>query len=402
MSKWFVKLCSALIRASSVKNTLAIYMIFSFVFLHSFVALGAEGTGYESYDLNSLSPPTPMENLPPTLTGFYPDRPSPQVSGSAIQWSAVAYDPDGDSVLYRYWLKGPSTDYSWKVVRDWTSSSTWTWFTDAEDAGEYDLAVYVRDGYHQTEGRYDDIAGYKGYQLTRAKANQAPVIVSLSSNWPDPQVSGTAVTWTVSAFDNDGDSLYYRFWLKGPSTGYAWKMVRDWSNVEYWTWFTSSEDVGDSQIAVLVRDGNHADSRNYDDLKIADFTIAHGTISPITPSSPDVQFYTQAVDPANGVVYYSTNSAGLQVFKIRVYVTGRDLYNIKSVKYVLHPTFENPEYSSTDPYNNFEMVLWTWGRFNMPIIVTMKDGRVYEYDYYFTFGAQLEEAQRRGIPFVYV
>ena len=117
---------------------------------------------------------------------------------------------------------------------------------------------------------------------------------------------------------------------------------------------------------------------------------------------PDIQITTQAVDPATNRVYYSYNSYGRQIFRIKVLVTGPDKFNVRSVHYQLHPTFSPSEYTSRDPYNDFELELWTWGAFNMPITVTMKDGRIFEYDYYFTFGDLLRDAQVRGVPFVYV
>ncbi|MGC9514053.1 pYEATS domain-containing protein [Methanocrinis sp.] len=119
-------------------------------------------------------------------------------------------------------------------------------------------------------------------------------------------------------------------------------------------------------------------------------------------TEPDIRIVTQAVDPATGRVYYSYNSAGLQIFKIKVLVTGPDKFDLRSVHYQLHPTFSPSEQTSTDPYNDFELELWTWGAFNMPITVTMKDGRVFEYDYDFSFGDLLRDAQRRGVPFVRV
>jgi len=117
---------------------------------------------------------------------------------------------------------------------------------------------------------------------------------------------------------------------------------------------------------------------------------------------PDIQITTQAVDPDTNRVYYSYNSAGRQIFRIKVLVSGPDKFNVRSVHYQLHPTFSPSEYTSTDPYNDFDLDLWTWGAFEMPITVTMKDGRIYEYDYDFTFGDLLREAQWMGVPFVYV
>ncbi|VVB72134.1 Transglutaminase-like superfamily protein [uncultured archaeon] len=117
-------------------------------------------------------------------------------------------------------------------------------------------------------------------------------------------------------------------------------------------------------------------------------------------SAPNIQIITEATDPAKRCVYYTRNDEGHQVFKIRVYITGPDFYKIKSVKYSLHQTFENPEHLSTDASNNFEMILWSWGRFVMPITVTTMDGNEYEYMYPFTFRAQLEDAQRSGYRFI--
>lgn len=123
-------------------------------------------------------------------------------------------------------------------------------------------------------------------------------------------------------------------------------------------------------------------------------------LSGLRESAPYIQIVTDAMDPVKHCVYYTRDNEGHQVFKIRVYVTGPDLYKIKSVKYSLHQTFEKPEHISTDASSNFEMILWSWGRFVMPVTVTTIDGNEYEYMYPFTFRAQLEDAQRNGYRFI--
>ncbi len=115
---------------------------------------------------------------------------------------------------------------------------------------------------------------------------------------------------------------------------------------------------------------------------------------------PNIQIVTEAVDPVKRCVYYTRDKEGHQVFKIRVYVTGADIQKVKSVKYSLHQTFEKPEHISTDAASNFEMIMWSWGRFVMPITITTIDGNEYEYMYPFTFRSQLEDAQRSGIRFI--
>ncbi|MBN1323236.1 MAG: carboxypeptidase regulatory-like domain-containing protein [Methanotrichaceae archaeon] len=115
---------------------------------------------------------------------------------------------------------------------------------------------------------------------------------------------------------------------------------------------------------------------------------------------PNIQIITEAVDPVKRCVYYTRDNEGHQVFKIRVYVTGPEISRVKSVKYSLHETFEHPEHVSTDPASGFEMIIWSWGRFVMPITVTTTDGNEYLFMYPFTFRAQLEDAQRRGVRFI--
>jgi hypothetical protein len=117
-------------------------------------------------------------------------------------------------------------------------------------------------------------------------------------------------------------------------------------------------------------------------------------------SAPNIQIVTEATDPVKRCVYYTKDEEGHQVFKIRIYITGPDLGKIKSVKYSLHQTFENPEHMSTDASSNFEMIIWSWGRFVMPITITTIDGNEYEYMYPFTFRAQLEDAQKVGYRFI--
>jgi len=115
---------------------------------------------------------------------------------------------------------------------------------------------------------------------------------------------------------------------------------------------------------------------------------------------PNVQIVTEAVDPVKRCVYYTRDNEGHQVFKIRVYVTGPEISRVRSAKYSLHETFEHPEHVSTDSASGFEMIIWAWGRFVMPITITTTEGNEYLFMYPFTFRALLEDAQRRGVRFI--
>ncbi len=173
----------------------------------------------------------------PTAGGHYrPQQAEPPDLRGTITWTASASDPDGDPILYRFWFGGPSTGNAWKVVRDWSNSRTWTWSSASGDAGLYDVYVYVRDGKHEPATRYDSAVGFGGYRDASVTINRPPTVTALSPSRPSPQTAGSTVAWTATASDPDGDPILYRFWLRGPSTGNAWKVVQDWSNSRTWTW----------------------------------------------------------------------------------------------------------------------------------------------------------------------
>lgn len=95
-------------------------------------------------------------NSKPTLTSMKSDKQTPQDKGATITWTAKATDPDMDTVLYRYVLKGPSTDEQWVPMTDWTTNGVWSWETSTGKAGIYMIEVWIRDGYHADVDNWDD------------------------------------------------------------------------------------------------------------------------------------------------------------------------------------------------------------------------------------------------------
>jgi hypothetical protein len=192
-------------------------------------------------------------NLPPKLTALTPDKPSPQYAGVPVRWLASATDPDNDPVLYRFWLKGPSTGNAWRIVQDWSPANQWVWANAPADAGAYTVYVYARDGKHAGPGGYDSALGAP-YVLIAG--NRPPVVTALAPDKPSPQYAGAPIKWTATASDPENDPLLYRFWLKGPSTGNVWKIVQDWSPLNQWTWATTPADIGDFSVYVYVGTGS--------------------------------------------------------------------------------------------------------------------------------------------------
>ena len=121
-------------------------------------------------------------NLPPTLITLRSDKPSSQTAGAPIRWTATASDPDGDRLLYRFWLKGPSTGNTWMIVQDWSTRNQWIWSSLPNDGGAYTVYVFVRDGSHNGATGYDSALGAP-YLLI---SNQPPRLTALTADRPSP------------------------------------------------------------------------------------------------------------------------------------------------------------------------------------------------------------------------
>jgi len=85
--------------------------------------------------------------------------------------------------------------------------------------------------------------------------NQLPTVTSLIQD-PTSLMVNRQVGWTASAYDPEGDDVYYSFWLIGPSTD-GWKLQQNWSTTHNrWEWRPS--EAGFYRIGVYAGDDNHA------------------------------------------------------------------------------------------------------------------------------------------------
>jgi hypothetical protein len=211
------------------------------------------------------------ENQPPALISLQPDKKGPTRAGTTINWSAKASDPDSDALLFQFWLNGPSTGNAWKAVTNWTVESTWNWITTSQDMGNNIIEVRVRDGQHASPDEWD--GKLNAEHLVVAKDNQKPNVLSLKPDKVSPQSQGSIIVWTATASDPNGDTLLYKWWLKGPSTDEVLTSMTDWTTKSQWTWYSSSSVTGLYSIEVWVRDGYHAGPEEDDDLQRESFVI---------------------------------------------------------------------------------------------------------------------------------
>jgi transcription initiation factor IIF auxiliary subunit len=63
----------------------------------------------------------------------------------------------------------------------------------------------------------------------------------------------------------------------------------------------------------------------------------------------------------------------------------KDLDQIESVTYTLHPTFPQPIRTETDPASKFQLRCSGWGIFRIPVKVRLKNGETIELDHQLQF-----------------
>ena len=83
--------------------------------------------------------------------------------------------------------------------------------------GYKQIVLYIRENYQKVPLKWPE------------KANKPPKLISLTSDKPSPQETGTAVTWTAEAKDQDNDQIFYRFFLNDDP-------VTKWIADNTWVW----------------------------------------------------------------------------------------------------------------------------------------------------------------------
>jgi N-acetylmuramoyl-L-alanine amidase len=94
-------------------------------------------------------------------------------------------------------------------------------------------------------------ASYDAYASTNTLAvvSSPAQMVSLTSNVALPATTGTTVKWTAGATGGTAP-LEYQFWRQDAGT---WRMVRDYSSLNTYSWITTATDVGQHAIQARVR-----------------------------------------------------------------------------------------------------------------------------------------------------
>lgn len=125
-------------------------------------------------------------------------------------------------------------------------------------------------------------------------------------------------------------------------------------------------------------------------------------------SIPSVGVFDSVVKPGSSprAAIVKDLDAEQLLYRVRIFIDGPGLPFVKRVRYGLHSTFPNPnrvvERTAENP--NCELVIWTWGIFNVDVSIEDKQGNVFSIQHPLTYGSELsgdielEQENRRVTP----
>ncbi len=139
------------------------------------------------------------------IKSLTPDRPSPQMVGTAITWTANVSDQLKDGILYDFYLKGPSTSGLPEEKTGWTAENSWTWNTTGAGAGNYEVEVRVKDKASTREFDDRQAENYLIEETTKngsASAADSHPVSAASESATVPKLAPDERPKTATAYDS--------------------------------------------------------------------------------------------------------------------------------------------------------------------------------------------------------
>jgi transcription initiation factor IIF auxiliary subunit len=116
----------------------------------------------------------------------------------------------------------------------------------------------------------------------------------------------------------------------------------------------------------------------------------------------DVQVKDTVFEPGSlqKKIYYKTDGKTTW-YKAWIFLEGMDLPYVMNVTYRLHSSFPDPNRNvrRTVANPNCQLVLWTWGLFEIKAMVEDKNGRTHELVYDLQYDKELSQ---KGVEFIEV
>jgi len=184
--------------------------------------------------------PTPINHAP----DIYSTPVTTATVGVTYVYDVNATDPDGDTLTYSLTTKPPGM-----VINPANGLISWI-PTSVQTGYNWVVIVSVSDG---------DLSDFQGFNIvvsepTPTPINQKPVINSYPIT---TAIVGETYTYTIYAFDPDGDILTYSVIDVKPIG-----MTINSANGFIW-WIPTSTQIGDNLITVMVSDGALSDTQSF-------------------------------------------------------------------------------------------------------------------------------------------
>jgi len=159
---------------------------------------------------------------PVTAVALRADKPSPQLAGTPVSFTATATGGGADGVEYQFWLYA-QTGKGYRLVKDYpVSGGVWA-PGPGEMAGPdfYSVLVYARSRGSATP--YEKSTALAYYLV----AEPPVAALTLRADKASPQLAGTPVIFTATAAGGGVGEVEYQFWL-ATKTGVAYRLVKDY------------------------------------------------------------------------------------------------------------------------------------------------------------------------------
>jgi hypothetical protein len=102
------------------------------------------GTSATSVSIKTLGAAATKTSLPSLIENLTSDKPSPQMAGTSITWTASINDQNKEILSYKFLLKGPSTSGQLVEQTGWIAANSWKWNSSDKDVGENLIEVEVK------------------------------------------------------------------------------------------------------------------------------------------------------------------------------------------------------------------------------------------------------------------
>jgi hypothetical protein len=189
--------------------------------------------------------------------GLTPDSSPPLAPGAAVTFTGTSNSCT--SPLYQFWLLTPGG--SWTVMRAYSATTTWTWYSIGYAPGIYQVGVWAKAS--ASSASYD--AYFIGtFTLDVGLCTSA----GISAGPASPQAPGTTITFTATS--TDCAIPQYEFWLL-PPPGTTWSAKQAYGPTATFDWSTTGLPQGPYRVGVWARQIGSPNS--YDSYAILTFWV---------------------------------------------------------------------------------------------------------------------------------